>query len=130
MALCGSREVAEDIVHDAFMRASGSFDNVSNPPAYLRAAVVNGARDRHRRARVEGRHPPAPPVPSAVPELDETWAALQLLPDRYRAALVLRFYLDLTVDDVARLLGCREGTAKSLIHRGLKRLKEQLEHEL
>jgi RNA polymerase sigma factor (sigma-70 family) len=130
MALCGSREVAEDVVHDAFVRASTGFEGVNNPSAYLRAAVVNGVRDRHRRSHLEGRHPPAPPVSSAVPELDETWAVLQLLPERYRTALVLRFYLDLPVGEVARLIGCREGTAKSLIHRGLQRLKERLEHEL
>jgi DNA-directed RNA polymerase specialized sigma24 family protein len=60
-------------------------------------------------------------------ELDETWAALWQLPSRQRAALVLRFYEDLTVPQVATALHCRLGTAKSLISRGLAALKEVLE---
>jgi len=53
--------------------------------------------------------------------------ALQALPPRYRDALVLRYYFDLRVEDVAEVLGCPVGTAKSLIHRGLEKLKERLD---
>ena len=51
---------------------------------------------------------------------------MQALPDRYRAALVLRYYEDLSEADIAAALGCRPGTVKSLLHRGLAKLKEQL----
>ena len=47
-------------------------------------------------------------------------------PPRYRDVLVLRYYSDLRVEDVAEVLGCPVGTAKSLIHRGLEKLKERL----
>ena len=127
LALSGSRELAEDVAHDAFLRVSKSLPSITNPVAYLRKAVVNGVRDRFRHRQVEARHASGPPLPVPGPEVDETWAALQALPERYRAALVLRFYADLEVEDVAELLGCRNGTAKSLIHRGLRQLKERIE---
>ena len=57
------------------------------------------------------------------PELDETWDLLRRLPDRQRAAIVLRFYEDLSEAEIARLLRCRPGTVKSLIHRGLARVR-------
>ena len=47
-------------------------------------------------------------------------------PQRQRAALVLRFYADLPGNEIATILGCREGTVKSLIHRGLARLREEV----
>ena len=51
---------------------------------------------------------------------------LATLPERQRAALVLRFYADLPGNEIATILGCREGTVKSLIHRGLARLREEV----
>jgi RNA polymerase sigma factor (sigma-70 family) len=126
LALTGSREVAEDVVHDAFVRLALERRDALRPPAYLRSIVVNLVRDRYRHARVEAKHAASVSGVSVDPEIDETWWTLQSLPERYRTALVLRFYADLTVADVATLLGCRTGTAKSLIHRGLRLLKERL----
>jgi RNA polymerase sigma factor (sigma-70 family) len=125
-ALCGSLPLSEDIVHDAFARLVPSLERVEDPVAYLRKAVLNGVRDNYRHLWVERRHPPRPSLPSELPEVDETWVELQALPARYRDALVLRYYSDLRVEDVAEVLGCPVGTAKSLIHRGLEKLKELL----
>ncbi len=125
-ALCGSLPLAEDIVHDAFLRLVPSLEQVRDPLAYLRKAVLNGVRDSYRHLRVERGHPSPPSLPTALPEVDETWGALQALPARYRDVLVLRYYSDLRVEDVAEVIGCPVGTAKSLIHRGLERLKERL----
>ena len=52
-------------------------------------------------------------------DLDETWEALQVVTPKQRTALVLRFYADLSVAEVADLMGERPGTVKSLVHRGL-----------
>jgi RNA polymerase sigma-70 factor, ECF subfamily len=54
------------------------------------------------------------------------WQAVQGLPARQRAVLVLRFHEDLTEAEVARLLGLPLGTVKSLAHRGLARLRDRL----
>lgn len=57
---------------------------------------------------------------------EQLWAALRELPYRQRCALVLRFYEDVSEREAARLLGCRVGTAKSLVHRGLLSMREQI----
>lgn len=124
--MTGSRPVAEDVVQDAFIRFEARWETVTAREAYLRRCVVNGVRARHRRLQVEQRHPALTPPSEMQPETEEVWAALSALSDRQRHALILRYYHDLTVDEVARLLGCRPGTAKSLIHRGLTQLKEQI----
>jgi RNA polymerase sigma factor (sigma-70 family) len=126
LLMTGSQEAAEDLAHDAFLRLAAAALPVTNPAAYLRVIVVNLVRDRHRRARTEAQRLRPAPEAWGEPDVDETWWALQCLPQRYRTALVLRFYADLTVADVASLLGCPPGTAKSLIHRGLRLLKERL----
>ena len=54
------------------------------------------------------------------------WDILQVLPDRQRSAIVLRFYEDLPEADIAAALGCRPNTVRTLIHRGLKALRQEL----
>jgi RNA polymerase sigma factor (sigma-70 family) len=125
--LTGSPEVAEELTQEAFLRIWPQLHHLDNPAAYLRTVLVNLARGHHRRRATERDHPPVPPGPALPGEIDETWHQLWLLPERQRAALVLRFYTDMDVAGVADALGCRLGTAKSLIHRGLARLKEVLE---
>ena len=55
--------------------------------------------------------------------------ALDRLPYRQRAALVLRFYEDLSEKEAARSLGCAVGTIKSLVSRGLHTLREELQDD-
>lgn len=124
--LTGSSHVAEDVVQDAFIRIRPRMGSLRDPVMYLRQIVVNRSREHHRRVGIERRHAPVPPGPALAPELDETWEALWQLPERQRLALVLRFYEDLTVPEVAAALDCRLGTAKSLIHRGVGSLREVL----
>ena len=124
--LTGSQEVAEELAHEAFLLVHGRMGTVREPPAYLRQVVVNLTRQHHRRAEVERRRAPAPPGPVLPSEIDETWDLLWRLPERQRIAVVLRFYGDLTVPQVAEAMECRLGTAKSLIHRALGSLKESL----
>lgn len=129
--ITGSNEVAEDLVQEAFVGLHGrDFSGVANPAGYLRSAVVNRCRSWQRRAVLERRHSPgtgAGGSPVVQPgEVDETLAALARLRPRQRAALVLRFYADLSEAEIASTLGCRPGTVKSLISRGLAELKETI----
>lgn len=123
--ITGSNLVAEDIVHDAYFRWIDRPD-LANPGGYLRTIVVNLARDAIRRRSVAERVRLDPPVPLGEPELDETWAIVRRLPPRYRTALALRFYEDLSEREIAEMMGVRAGTVKSLIHRGLARLRKEL----
>ena len=60
---------------------------------------------------------------------DELWTALNRLPYRQRAAIVLRFYEDLTEQQTARALGCAVGTVKSSVSRGLRQMREELDRD-
>ena len=127
--LTGDRAAAEDVAQDAFLAAAsrlGALRDEAAFPAYLHRTVVNRARNRGRRLKLERALPAPPAVPYDLPDVatrDALWAALQRLPHRQRAALVLRFYLDLSEADTALRLGCRPGTVKSAVSRGLAALR-------
>jgi RNA polymerase sigma factor (sigma-70 family) len=126
--LVGDVAVAEEIVQDAFLEVTRRWDDIDNPPGYLRTSIVNGCRNHRRRLGTVRRRTVAPlPLSVETPELDELWLVLGRLPLRRRAALVLRFYEDLPVHEIARLLGCRPGTVSSLLHRGLADLRKVLD---
>jgi RNA polymerase sigma-70 factor (sigma-E family) len=127
-ALTGSAETAQDLVQDSFVRLHRTWGRVREPRAYLRRAVVNACHSHHRRRRVE-RHHASREIPRADATLgaDELADALDGLPHRQRAALVLRFYADLSDVDIAAVLRCRPGTVPSLIHRGLEQLRRVVE---
>jgi len=66
---------------------------------------------------------------TVLPDLaarDEMWQALGKLTYRQRAAIVLRFYEDLSEGETAQVLGCAVGTVKSSVARGLRRMREEL----
>jgi RNA polymerase sigma-70 factor (sigma-E family) len=124
--MTGSTAVAEEVVQDAFLRMQQRREQPQNPDGYLRTTVANLARGHLRRLRLERRPPHRDPVIVDDPEIDETWAAVCRLPFRQRAVLALRFYEDLPEAEIARVLGCRPGTVKSSLHRGLAKLREEL----
>jgi DNA-directed RNA polymerase specialized sigma24 family protein len=125
--MTGSRELAEDVVQDAFVQVNLRWSTIDTPVAYLRVAVVNGTRAHARRVSRVLAVPGEPVRPVLPPDLDETWQLLTQLSARQREALVLRFYADLSFEQIASALQCRLGTAKSLVHRGLARLRELME---
>jgi RNA polymerase sigma-70 factor (sigma-E family) len=126
--LTGSSEVAEDVVQDAFVQLYPRFDQVSDPGSYLYRSVVNGcwSRQRHRRVVERVRH-----LTShngvAPDQIDETWNVLKDLPPRQRAVVVLRYYADLSLAEIADVLGVTVGTVKSTLHRALVNLREVVE---
>jgi RNA polymerase sigma-70 factor (sigma-E family) len=124
--LTGDRAVAEELVQDAFVSLHRNWARATNPAAYLRTSVVNATRSWGRHRTLELHRRPAPTDPSVL-VADEMWDALQVLPVRQRTAIVLRFYEDLPDARIAELLGCREGTVRTAIHRGLARLRKEIE---
>jgi RNA polymerase sigma factor (sigma-70 family) len=123
--LTGPREDSEDLVQSAFATASVRWDAIEQPLAYLKRAVVNQASDLHRR-RTRERGRPAPEAITEIPEVDETWAVIQRLPCRQRTVVVLRFYEDLPLLEIARLLSRRPATVRSDLRRALARLRKEL----
>lgn len=128
--LTGDRAVAEELVQDAFLEVTRHWDELDNPEGFLRTVLVNRCRNHQRRLGVGRRHQPPPPrLVVEDPSLDELWAVLAGLPARQRAALALRYYEDLPVAEIARLLDCPPGTVSSLLHRGLADLRKVLDHD-
>jgi RNA polymerase sigma-70 factor (sigma-E family) len=127
VALTGSEALAEDLVQDAFVRVHAHWERVVTPTAYLRRAVVNACRSSQRRQARERERALAAVEPSVELGADELFDALERLPYRQRAAIVLRFYEGLPDADVAEALGCRVGTVASLVHRGLGDLRKVIE---
>jgi RNA polymerase sigma factor (sigma-70 family) len=127
--LVGSRAVAEEVVHDAFLTVSERWARLDNPGGYLRATVVNGCRMALRRRATEMRHAPTSVdggTLDAPTELVELRAALEHLPERTRAVIVLRYFLDLPDHEIAEIIGCREATVRSIVHRALRALRKEL----
>ena len=124
--LTQSRAVAEDLVQDSFIRIQPRWEQLDTPVAYLRRTVTNACYSYHRRRKREEAYVADPPG-AHEPEHDEMWDALATLSPRRRAALVLRYYVDLSEADIAEALGCRKGTVKSLTHRALADLRSVLE---
>jgi RNA polymerase sigma factor (sigma-70 family) len=125
--LTRSESISEEVVQDAFIRLHRRWDSVDDPAAYVTQVVVNEARARVRRRAVERRHAPVPPEPVLPPELDETFQLLSELTPKRQVALVLRYYEDMPIDDIATVMDCRPATVKSLIQRGLKSLRRKLD---
>ena len=124
--LTGDGAAAEELVQDAFVSVHRSWDRARHPSAYLRAAVVNACRSWGRRTTLE-RAQPVPPEGVTPAAGDELWDVLATLPERQRAAIVLRFYEDMPDEEIAAVLGCRPGTVRTAVFRGLAAMRQEIE---
>jgi RNA polymerase sigma factor (sigma-70 family) len=126
--MCGSRDLSEDLVQNAFAAAHPRWSEIDNHCAYLRQAVVNQVKDHQRRGFRHLRLAPATPPESVtlLPELDETWTAIRRLPPIQRAVVVLHYYEDLPLVEVAHLLNRPASTVRSDLRRALDRLRKAL----
>lgn len=126
--LVSSSDVAEDCVQEAFVRVHRRWHRLQRPGAYLRTTVVNACRDHLRRQKVRRAFRPDPVAHDTIPEPDDELAGpLRRLSERRRTAIVLRFYVGMPDEEIAQHLGCRPTTVRSLVHRGLRDLREELE---
>jgi RNA polymerase sigma-70 factor (sigma-E family) len=132
--LTGEEALAEDLFHDAFVRLAGRWTTLRDPDAfgaYLRRTIVNLSHSHFRRRRVErryveleARNPLAASEKDPFSRVDDRlWEQIQQLPAGQRAAVVLRFYEDLSDAEIADVLGCRPGTVRSRISRALEELR-------
>jgi RNA polymerase sigma-70 factor (sigma-E family) len=134
--------LAEDLVQEAFVRLAGRLVHLRDPDAfdaYLRRTVVNLSHSYFRRKKVERAYlerargemgmRTEERSDGSLGEGEALWRALGRLTGRQRAAIVLRFYEDLSEGDVAEVLRCRPGTAKSLVSRGLEAMRHEMRGE-
>jgi RNA polymerase sigma factor (sigma-70 family) len=135
------RTAAEDLVQEAFIRLARSAHRIEDrarAPAYLRSIVVNLARDHNRRGLVSMRHrlPLGNQLAGADDQLvleedqREVLEALSELPGRQRTCLVLRYYDELGIDEIAATIGVSRNSVKTHLQRGLAALQQRLAQEV
>ena len=135
--LSGDAGRAEDAVAEAFAKVWPRWHTgrIDNGPAYLRRTMLNELQRGRRRWLLErrvgdrrsGDDRGALHLAEQVTDRDSVWRALLGLPTHQRAAIVLRYYEDLTEAETAMVLGTTVGTVKSRVGRGLARLRLSLE---
>jgi RNA polymerase sigma-70 factor (sigma-E family) len=134
-ALIGDRYLAEDMLSDALLKAARKWRRIAameDPAAYVRQIVVNTFLDDRRKARRRRTEPTSqqwlldqatPDAAAEVVARAEVTALLALLPARQKAAVVLRYLLDETDDEIATALDCSPGTVRSHLSRARATLR-------
>jgi RNA polymerase sigma factor (sigma-70 family) len=139
--ISGSRPAAEDAVQEALARAwelAERGEQIRSPEAWVRTVAVNLIRSGFRRLGAERRARQAlgvaersRPASDAADERVDVARALARLPRREREATVLRYYLALSVEEIAATMGVSQGTAKTTLFRARQALAETLgEHDM
>ncbi len=123
---------AEDCFQETFLAALRAYPRVrpgSNLRAWLFTVARSKAMDAHRRTRRApvpvGDAPEVAGSDGALEPVDgELWTAVGALPEKQRAAVVLRFTCDLSHREIGRVLECSDDAARRNVHEGIKRLRE------
>ena len=136
-ALTGNRHDAEDILQNAFAKAYANWRKVrraDSPEAYVHRIVANETitawRRRWRQVEYSTDSPPDTSTPGhaeAVSNRSTMWKAIQSLPPRQRAVVVLRYYEDLSEMEIANVLGIAPGTVKSQASHALNAMRAQFQ---
>ena len=129
---------AEECLQETFIAALGAYDDFDGrrPRAWILTIARHKATDAHR-ARARRPRPSAEAAelagaapPEAAPLSDEIWAEVARLPDKQRAALVLRYALDLPHREIGAVLDCSEAAARRSVHEGISKLRESRTEEV
>jgi RNA polymerase sigma-70 factor (sigma-E family) len=135
--LTGDRDAAEELLQDTFVRLYPSWSRVSAadvPLAYVRRSLTNNFLNGRRRRSASDllfADPPDrgydPDLPGQVSDRELVRELMATLSPRQRAVVVLRFYDDLTDEQIAADVGCRRGTVRSILSRSLDALRTETE---
>jgi len=130
-ALCGNQHTAEDLVQNALAKAAGRWSRINGEPEhYVRTVLYREfvSSWRYRRRRPENivadlPHPGQSDHSDAIANRLMLRQLIAALPPRQRAVIVLRYLEDMSVDQVAEILGCSRGTVSSQATRALAHLR-------
>lgn len=124
---CGDRDLAAELAQEAMAQACRHWHRVrhfESPAAWVHRVGMNLVNSAHRRRVLQRRFTSASPSAGADPGTAlAVRAAVARLPERQRAAVVLRYFVDLPVEEVAGLMGCSPGTVKALTSQGIANLR-------
>jgi RNA polymerase sigma-70 factor (sigma-E family) len=133
MVLVDNQEQAEEVVQDAFAALYLRYRLVTTPLPYVRASVLNGSRKVLRRRLLVRRFSAQSPDEIQPNDTETAYNhvidAVRRLPSRQRAAVVLRYELQLTDAEIAETLKMPIGTVKSTLHRALARLRLEVTND-
>jgi RNA polymerase sigma factor (sigma-70 family) len=141
------RDAAEDLVQEAFLRLARNLDRINDADKvapYLRSIVLNLARDHNRRGLVSLRHhermrtdADAEAVIASTRDVGDDLQlaedqravvdAVRALPRRQRDCVVLRYYVELSIADIATTLGLSVNSVKTHLQRAFARLEDELD---
>lgn len=135
--LVGDHDLAQDLVHEAFVRLAGRLRHLRDRghfESYLRRTVVNLHLSRLRRVRLErtylaregNRLSPDRDHQAEVVARQDLWGSLSRLPARQRAAVVLRYYEDLSERETAEVMRSSVAAVKSLVARAMHALRAEM----
>ncbi len=127
--LVGSPAVAEEVVQDAFAVVSERWETLERPGGYLRTSVVNGCAQVLRRRATEDKASRRIAVVDTIElpiHLLELKDALDRLNQRQRIVVVLRYFVDISDEEIAEVIGVEPSTVRSLAHRAFAVLREEL----
>jgi RNA polymerase sigma-70 factor (ECF subfamily) len=154
MRLCGGPDEAQDLLQETFLNAFRhwqQFEGRAQPSTWLFSIAARACQRLHRKrsgepTRLEPLETLLPPGDQAIPDLsalegpheqavrrevaERLESALARLPVEFRLPLVLKEIVELPLADVARILGIREETAKTRIHRARLKLRKEMEAAL
>ena len=134
--ICGDHHLAEDLLQEALVKLASRWERLRDeaPEAYVRKILYRDAISRWRRVRREtlvDQHDPVGPLATVVVDDrteqvltgEQVRAALDLLPPRQRAVVVLRYFEDLSEAQIADALGIAPGTVKSQASDAMRTLR-------
>ncbi|MBE7060457.1 MAG: sigma-70 family RNA polymerase sigma factor [Ruminococcaceae bacterium] len=125
-----SRTHAEDVSQEVFLRflkTDKVFENEEHIKAWLIKVTINRSKSVFSDLWLKRTVPLDEEIPFSSPELSEVYFAVLNLPPKYKTALHLFYYEDMSVKSIAECLGEKEATVKTLLHRGRKMLKKTLD---
>jgi RNA polymerase sigma-70 factor (sigma-E family) len=135
----GDRQLAQDLLQEALVKAYVAWPRLrdtTKAEAYVRRTIVTTAISWRRRRSFHER--PVQDLPDAnnpdetdrLATQDALWEQVRALPPRQRAALVLRYYEDLTETETAEVMGCSVGTVKSQVAAALGKLRGRVDERV
>lgn len=129
--MCGDADQAEDLLQEALIALAEKWEKVQYPDAFVRKVIYRRRVSWWRKTRNETvvETMPDPGVGDGAEHRArdaEVHDVLRSLPPRQRAALVLRYFEDLTEAQTAEVMGIAVGTVKSLSHQAIARMREEL----
>ncbi len=127
--MLGKVELSEDVAQESFLKMHKRWHLIENPDAYIKRVVINACNSHFRksfREKTALNRMKSIDLESEPTSLD-FMHSLNKLNKKQKAAVILKYYFDLSEKEVATVLKLKQGTASSLIHRGVESLRASIE---